>query len=50
MYFATVGFYVWFEAGKNRLRVVAEATASIPNLSKEGITFILPITVLVGLL
>ena len=50
MYFATVGFYVWFEAGKNRLTIVAEATASIPNLSKEGITFILPVTVLVGLL
>ena len=50
MYFATVGFYVWLDAGKNRLRVVAEATASIPNLSKEGITFILPVTVLVGLL
>ncbi|WP_019505106.1 TRAP transporter fused permease subunit [Pleurocapsa sp. PCC 7319] len=50
MYFATVGFYVWLTAGKNQLRIVDEPTTQIPHLRQEGITFILPITVLVGLL
>ena len=50
MYFATVGFYVWLEARKNQVGIVAEATFLMGNIGREGITFILPITVLVGLL
>ena len=50
MYFATVGFYVWLEARKNRLGVVDEAAPSLLKISREGIPLILPIAVLVILL
>ena len=50
MYFATVGFYVWLEAHKSQLTVIDEAVPSAIDLGKEGLTFILPIAVLVGLL
>ncbi len=50
MYFATVGFYVWLEARKNRLGVVDEAAPSLLKISREGIPWILPIAVLVILL
>ena len=50
MYFATVGFYVWLEARKNRLGVVDEAAPSLLKISREGIPFILPIVTLVILL
>ena len=50
MYFATVGFYVWLEARKNRLGVVDEAAPSLLKISREGIPFILPIVTLVMLL
>ncbi len=50
MYFATVGFYVWLEARKNRLGVIDEAAPSLLKISREGIPLILPIAVLVILL
>ena len=50
MYFATVGFYVWLEARKNRLGVIDEAAPSLLKISREGIPWILPIAVLVILL
>ena len=50
MYFATVGFYVWLEADKNRLRATEPAAQDVVNLGRSGITFVLPIVVLVGLL
>ena len=50
MYFATVGFYVWLEARKNRLGVVDEAAPSLLKISREGIPLILPIVILVILL
>ena len=49
MYFATVGFYVWLYARKNRLKATNEATCSF-KIGREGMTFILPIAILVGLL
>ena len=51
MYFATVGFYVWLNARKNQLEATnVEASNSSFKIGREGITFILPITILVGLL
>ena len=50
MYFATVGFYVWLEAGKNQLKVVDKAIFPVVDIGREGSAFILPIGVLVGLL
>ena len=51
MYFATVGFYVWLNARKNQLEATnVEASSFSFKIGREGITFILPITILVGLL
>ncbi len=51
MYFATVGFYVWLEARQNKLEVVSETnTISLANIGREGISFILPILLLITLL
>ena len=51
MYFATIGFYVWLNARKNQLKAVnVEASNSSFKIGREGITFILPISILVGLL
>ena len=51
MYFATVGFYVWLNARKNQLEATnVEALNSSFKIGREGITFILPIAILVGLL
>lgn len=51
MYFATVGFYVWLEARQKKLEVVsATNTISLANIGREGISFILPILLLITLL
>ena len=51
MYFATVGFYVWLEAQQKKLEVLPETnTISLSQIGKEGISFILPILLLIILL
>ncbi len=51
MYFATVGFYVWLEAHKRKLKDLSETnTISLSHLGREGISFIVPISLLIILL
>ena len=51
MYFATVGFYVWLEASQKKLEVLSETnTISLSDIGREGISFILPILLLIILL
>ena len=51
MYFATVGFSVWLEAHQKKLAdLSATKTTSLSQISQEGITFILPILLLIILL
>ncbi len=51
MYFATVGFYVWLEARQKKLEVLSEHNSiSFSSIGREGISFILPILLLIILL
>ena len=51
MYFATVGFYVWLEAHQRKLENLNEThTISLRSIGREGISFILPILLLIILL
>ncbi len=51
MYFATVGFYVWLEARQHKLKDGSETkTISLATIGREGISFILPILLLIILL
>ena len=51
MYFATVGFYVWLEARQKKLAVLSEHDSiSLSSIGREGISFILPILLLIILL
>lgn len=51
MYFATVGFYVWLEARQGKLKSLSETNnISIAQIGKEGLSFILPILLLITLL
>ena len=51
MYFATVGFYVWLEARQRKLENLNEThTISLRSIGREGISFILPILLLIILL
>ena len=52
MYFATVGFYVYQEAKRNNLQMREDAQnqESLGEILRDGIHFLLPISILVGML
>lgn len=50
LYFASLLFYVRFEAARQGIRPAGSAPSPRPSLARDGISFVVPVALLVGLL